>query len=91
MSISLVEAMSMGCICAVSDLSNHSNIISSNKNGFVFSLNKQSFLKIYNKINNLSQKQKKKISFNARKSVKKIISKNLRFEIVLKNKFSLIR
>lgn len=75
LSISLLEAMSMSCICLVSNESNHSKIINKN-NGFVFDLNQKSFAYNLNKIYNLNSLKKTKIRDNARTTVINIIKKN---------------
>ena len=77
LSIALVEAMCMETLCFVSKPSNHSKIIINNKNGYEFELNKESFSRIFKKINTLQFKNKEKIIKNAKKTVKKLISKNI--------------
>lgn len=78
----LLEAMSMGCIPIVSDIPNHTEIISHGKNGFVFSLNSHSslntLLKSLSNFENLEQ-----ISINARKHVQKYNS--LRSSLIIEN------
>jgi len=80
LSIALVEAMCMETLCLVSKPSNHSKIIINNKNGYEFELNEESFSRIFKKINTLRFKNKEKIIKNAKKTVKKLISKNIIFE-----------
>jgi hypothetical protein len=80
LSISLLEAMSMKCICLVSSDSNNSGVIN-NSNGFIFNLNKESLNKSLHKIYNLSAKQKQKISQNARLTVKNLIIANSFFKL----------
>ena len=58
LSISLMEAMSMKCICLISKDSNKSKIIKNNKNGFVFYLSKNSLKISLKKIINLSHIQR---------------------------------
>lgn len=66
----LLEAMSVGCIPIVSDIPNHTEIISHGKNGFIFSLSSylslNKILKSINSFNNLEQ-----ISINAQQYVLK--------------------
>ena len=59
--------------------SNHSNLIINNKNGYVFELNQESFLRTLSKIYKLKKKEKNKIVMNAQFSAKKLI-KNVVFE-----------
>ena len=68
-SISLMEAMSMGCICMVSNNSNKSNIIKNGKNGFTFRLTRNSFKNSILKIINLKNKDKKLIQKLARDTI----------------------
>ena len=64
----LLEAMSVGCIPIVSNIPNHTEIISHGKNGFIFSLNSPSslntILKSLSNFKNLEQ-----ISINAQQHV----------------------
>ena len=76
MSISLMEAMSMGCICLVSKNSNKSKIIINNKNGFIFNLSKNSFENSIKKIINLKNKKKKNIQNLARKTIVNLKNNN---------------
>ena len=69
LSISLMEAMSMNCICLVSKNSNKSKIIKSNKNGFIFNLSKNSFENSIKKIINLNNREIIQIQNLARKSI----------------------
>ena len=69
LSISLMEAMSMGCICLVSKNSNKSKIIINNKNGFVFKLSKNSFENSIKRIIYLNNNKKKSIQNLARKTI----------------------
>ena len=71
LSISLMEAMSMGCICLISKNSNKSNIIKNGKNGFTFNLSKNSFKNSIVKIFNLKNKDKKLIHKLARETILK--------------------
>ena len=71
LSISLLEAMAMKCICLVSQNSNHSGIINKN-NGFIFNLEERSFLDMLYKIKKLSKNQIEKITANARHTVEKL-------------------
>jgi glycogen synthase len=80
LSISLLEAMSMKCICLVSSNSNNSGIIN-NRNGFIYNLNKESFNKALYKIYNLSATKKNCISQNARTTVKNLIMSNSFFKL----------
>ena len=72
LSVSLTEAMSSGCICLVSKNSNHSNVINS-KNGFIFNLNKKSFLTQFEKICNLNKRDYVSIRSNGYNTVKNLI------------------
>ena len=72
LSVSLTEAMSAGCICMVSKNSNHSKVINKH-NGFIFELNKKSFLNEFKKIYNLKQKDYDLIRSNAYKTVINLI------------------
>ena len=72
LSVSLTEAMSSGCICLVSENSNHSKIIN-NKNGFIFNLNKKSFLEEFNKIIKIKKYEYNKIRKHGYKTVKTLI------------------
>jgi glycosyltransferase involved in cell wall biosynthesis len=72
LSVSLTEAMSSGCICLVSKNSNHSKIIS-NKNGFIFNLDKKSFLKEFNKITKMKKKKYNEIRNYGYETVKALI------------------
>jgi hypothetical protein len=72
LSVSLTEAMSSGCICLVSKNSNHSKIISS-KNGFIFNLDKKSFLKEFNKIIKMKKKKYNEIRNHGYETVKTLI------------------
>lgn len=69
LSISLMEAMSMNCICLVSKNSNKSKIIKNNKNGFIFNLSKNSFENSIKKIINLNNREIIQIQNSARKSI----------------------
>ncbi len=86
LSIALVEAMSMEKLCLVSKSSNHSKIIINNNNGYEFDLNEKSFKKILNKIYKLNIRNEKKITKKARRTVIKLISKNVSFEKNVINK-----
>ena len=79
--------MSMSLICLVSKPSNHSKVIKNNVNGFEFDLNYYSFSELMRKIINIDQSKKKKIQYNARNSVKKLIRQNEIFERKIKNMF----
>lgn len=79
LSLSLVEAMSMECICLVSIPSNHSGLIKNGYNGFTFDLNKKSFLNKINKIKSLKKNESKKISKNALISIKNLYKNNYNF------------
>jgi hypothetical protein len=72
LSVSLTEAMSSGCICLVSKNSNHSKIISS-KNGFIFNLDKRSFLKEFNKIIKMKKRKYNEIRNHGYETVKALI------------------
>ena len=72
LSVSLTEAMSAGCICLVSTNSNHSNVINK-KNGFVFQLNKKSFLENFEKILSLRIKEYSSLRKNGYNTVKNLI------------------
>ena len=76
LSISLMEAMSMGCICLVSKNSNKSKIIINNKNGFIFNLSKNSFENTIKKIIYLNNKKKKTIQNLARKTIVNLKNNN---------------
>ena len=78
LSVSLTEAMSSGCICLVSKSSNHSNVINS-KNGFIFDLNKKSFLAELEKIYNL-KKDYVSIRSSGYKTVKNLIQKGYKLK-----------
>lgn len=69
LSISLMEAMSMKCICLISKDSNKSKIIKNNKNGFVFYLSKNSLKISLKKIINLNKREKNYIQNLARKTI----------------------
>ena len=79
LSVSLTEAMSSGCICLVSKSSNHSNVINS-KNGFIFDLNKKSFLAELEKIYNLKKKNYVSIRSSGYKTVKNLIQKGYKLK-----------
>ena len=64
--------MSAGCICLVSTNSNHSNVINK-KNGFVFQLNKKSFLENFEKILSLRIKEYSSLRKNGYNTVKNLI------------------
>tara|TARA_B110000977_G_scaffold191751_1_gene264306 strand:+ start:376 stop:1389 length:1014 start_codon:yes stop_codon:yes gene_type:complete len=78
LSISLLEAMAMKCICLVSQNSNHSSIVNK-KNGFIFNLEANSFVKEINKIKKLNTNQIEKIVSNAKFDVKKLQKKYSQF------------
>jgi hypothetical protein len=78
LSISLLEAMAMKCVCLVSKNSNHSGIVNKN-NGFVFDLKVNSFVKEINKIKKLNTNQIERVAINARLSVKKLQKKYSQF------------
>ena len=78
LSISLLEAMAMKCVCLVSQNSNHSGIVNKN-NGFVFNLGTKSFVKETNKIKKLNINQIEGVATNARLSVKKLQKKYSQF------------
>lgn len=64
----LLEAMSAGCIPLVSDIPNHTEIISHGKNGFIFSINSKSSLnKLIKSLSNF--KNLDQISYNAHQHV----------------------
>ena len=69
LSISLMEAMSMKCICLISKDSNKSKIIKNNKNGFVFYLSKNSLKISLKKIINLKKREKNYVQNLARKTI----------------------
>ena len=69
LSISLMEAMSMKCICLISKDSNKSKIIKNNKNGFVFYLSKNSLKISLKKIINLNKREKNYVQNLARKTI----------------------
>lgn len=84
----LLEAMSMGCIPIVSDITNHTDIVSHGLNGFVFSLSSYSSLNTL--LNSLSRFENlEEISMNARNHVLKFnsLSNSLLVEI---NDFELL-
>lgn len=81
MSIALLEAMSMKCICLVSSNSNKSNIIRNKKNGLIFELNFNSFRKIFEYYLNLNTSQLRLISNNARNTIIKLNEKSKNLNI----------
>jgi hypothetical protein len=80
LSLSLVEAMSMECICLVSNPSNHSKLIKNGYNGFTFDLNLGSFLNKINKIKFLKKNEYKKISKNALLTSRNLCRNNYNFK-----------
>ncbi len=68
----LIEAMASDCLVLSSDCPNGPKEILSEKNGILFKNNSESdFIKKFGVLNNLSEKEKKKIRYNAKKKIKK--------------------
>ena len=57
----LIEAMGAGCIVIASDISNNTEIVSHNENGFIFDLSSSSFANLFTDISKLSNEDLKKI------------------------------
>ena len=76
LSLSLMEAMSMGSLCLISSDSNKSKLVNDNKNGFIFKLSQDSFSKSLMKIINLNKKKKIDIKNKARVTIIKFNQKN---------------
>lgn len=57
----LIEAMGSGCIVFASNISNNTEIVSHNENGFIFDLTKSSFADLFENINKLSINELRKI------------------------------
>ncbi len=66
---STLEAMSAGCIVFASDIKNHKEIIMNEQNGFIFSLERNSFFSFF--ISKIERGDLKEISISAKNSVYK--------------------
>jgi len=76
--ISLIEAMAREKIVISSTTNGGKEIIKNNKNGFLFEIgNYRQLAKIVNKIMNMSEKEKKKIRREARKTAKNFKTKKI--------------